>query len=71
VEVIRPTTTLPASRMTRDRARIIETLELGRQAARVFLSAPQKPAAPASSSRPCAGLGDSADHKLASGDDGA
>jgi predicted patatin/cPLA2 family phospholipase len=71
VEVIRPTTTLPASRMTRDRARIIETLELGRQAARVFLAPPQKPASPASSSRPCAGLGESADHKLAAGDDRA
>lgn len=38
VEVIRPARTLPASRMTRDRARIIETLELGRDAARSFLA---------------------------------
>jgi predicted patatin/cPLA2 family phospholipase len=38
VVVIRPTESLPASRMTRDRGRIIETLELGRQAARVFLT---------------------------------
>jgi predicted patatin/cPLA2 family phospholipase len=37
VEVIRPETPLPASRMTRDRARIIQTLELGRSAARTFL----------------------------------
>jgi predicted patatin/cPLA2 family phospholipase len=38
VEVIRPSTALPASRMTRDRGRIIETLELGRRAAAAFLS---------------------------------
>lgn len=37
VEVIRPTEALPASRMTRDRARIVETLELGQRAARTFL----------------------------------
>jgi predicted patatin/cPLA2 family phospholipase len=37
VEVIRPTGTLPASRMTRDRGRILETLELGQDAARTFL----------------------------------
>jgi predicted patatin/cPLA2 family phospholipase len=37
VEVIRPACTLPASRMTRDRARILETLELGQGAARAFL----------------------------------
>lgn len=38
VEVIRPSTALPASRMTRDRGRIIETLEIGRCAAAAFLS---------------------------------
>jgi predicted patatin/cPLA2 family phospholipase len=37
VEVIRPSTALPASRMTRDRGRIMETLELGRRAAAAFL----------------------------------
>ncbi len=37
VEVIRPDAPLPASRMTRDRSRIIQTLELGRSAARTFL----------------------------------
>lgn len=37
VEVIRPLQALPASRMTRDRARILETLELGRAAARSFI----------------------------------
>jgi predicted patatin/cPLA2 family phospholipase len=47
VAVIRPTAPLPASRMTRDRGRIIETLELGRQAARAFLTGlePHLPAA--------------------------
>jgi predicted patatin/cPLA2 family phospholipase len=38
VQVIRPSCTLPASRMTRDRRRIIETLELGRKAATEFLA---------------------------------
>jgi len=38
VQVIRPAATLPATRMTRDRERIIETLELGRSAARAFLA---------------------------------
>jgi predicted patatin/cPLA2 family phospholipase len=38
VQVIRPTGTLPASRMTRDRARILETLSLGESAARHFLA---------------------------------
>jgi predicted patatin/cPLA2 family phospholipase len=38
VQVIRPARTLPASRMTRDRARIVETLELGQSAARAFLA---------------------------------
>lgn len=38
VQVIRPAATLPASRMTRDRDRILETLELGRKAAREFLA---------------------------------
>jgi predicted patatin/cPLA2 family phospholipase len=37
LEVIRPAAPLPASRMTRDRGRIIQTLELGRAAARAFL----------------------------------
>lgn len=37
VQVIRPTRALPASRMTRDRRLIVETLELGRDAARAFL----------------------------------
>jgi predicted patatin/cPLA2 family phospholipase len=37
VQVIRPAGTLPASRMTRDRRRILETLALGRDAARAFL----------------------------------
>jgi predicted patatin/cPLA2 family phospholipase len=37
--VIRPTSPLPASRLTRDRARILETLELGHRAARSFLDA--------------------------------
>ncbi len=37
VEVVRPAETLPASRMTRDRGLIIQTLELGRTAARAFL----------------------------------
>jgi predicted patatin/cPLA2 family phospholipase len=37
VEVIRPDSVLPASRMTRDRGRIIETMELGRGAAHSFL----------------------------------
>jgi predicted patatin/cPLA2 family phospholipase len=40
VEVIRPLHALPASRMTRDRERIIATLELGREAARAFLAGP-------------------------------
>jgi predicted patatin/cPLA2 family phospholipase len=39
LEVIRPMQPLPASRMTRDRGRIIATLELGRAAARAFLQA--------------------------------
>jgi predicted patatin/cPLA2 family phospholipase len=38
VQVIRPERTLPASRMTRDRRRILETLALGRDRARAFLS---------------------------------
>lgn len=38
VLVIRPERTLPASRMTRDRARILETLSLGQSAARHFLA---------------------------------
>ena len=38
VQVIRPVRTLPAARMTRDRRRIVETLALGRDAARAFLS---------------------------------
>jgi predicted patatin/cPLA2 family phospholipase len=37
VQVIRPTSSLPASRMTRDRSRIIATLELGQDAAQAFL----------------------------------
>jgi predicted patatin/cPLA2 family phospholipase len=43
LEVIRPTEALPASRMTRDRGRIIATLELGRQAARAFMEAADGP----------------------------
>lgn len=39
VQVIRPTVALPASRMTRDRQRILETMALGRDAARAFLGA--------------------------------
>lgn len=39
VEVIRPLAALPASRMTRDRRRIMQTLELGRSATRAFLEA--------------------------------
>jgi predicted patatin/cPLA2 family phospholipase len=39
VQVIRPTRTLPAARMTRDRGRILETLALGQDAARAFLCA--------------------------------
>jgi len=38
VQVIRPLVTLPASRMTRDRGRILETLSLGQSAARHFLA---------------------------------
>jgi predicted patatin/cPLA2 family phospholipase len=38
VHVIRPAATLPASRMTRDRSRILETLALGQKAARDFLA---------------------------------
>ena len=38
VLVIRPERALPASRMTRDRARILETLDLGQSAARHFLA---------------------------------
>lgn len=38
VQVIRPDSTLPASRMTRDRGRILETLSLGQLAARNFLA---------------------------------
>lgn len=37
VQVIRPDRTLPASRMTRDRGRILETMALGERAARAFL----------------------------------
>lgn len=37
VQVIRPAHTLPASRMTRDRGRILATLSLGQSAARSFL----------------------------------
>lgn len=37
--VIRPSAELPASRLTRDRKRIIETLELGQAAARSFMEA--------------------------------
>jgi predicted patatin/cPLA2 family phospholipase len=37
--VIRPSETLPASRLTRDRGRILETLELGQAAARSFIEA--------------------------------
>jgi predicted patatin/cPLA2 family phospholipase len=37
VQVIRPLGALPASRMTRDRGRILETLSLGQSAARDFL----------------------------------
>lgn len=37
LHVIRPLGTLPASRMSRDRGVILETLALGRQAARAFL----------------------------------
>jgi predicted patatin/cPLA2 family phospholipase len=64
VEVIRPGGTLPASRMTRDRGRIIETLELGQKAARAFLAA-QPSVSPVSSSQPA----EPADLKLASGAD--
>jgi predicted patatin/cPLA2 family phospholipase len=39
VQVIRPAAALPASRLTRDRDRILQTLELGRKAAREFLAA--------------------------------
>jgi predicted patatin/cPLA2 family phospholipase len=39
LQVIRPAYALPASRMSRDRARILETLALGREAARAFLRA--------------------------------
>ncbi len=39
LRVIRPLHALPASRMSRDRARILTTLELGREAARAFLTA--------------------------------
>jgi predicted patatin/cPLA2 family phospholipase len=44
VEVIRPSSTLPASRMTRDRGRILETLALGQSAARAFLGGEAGPA---------------------------
>jgi predicted patatin/cPLA2 family phospholipase len=37
VQVIRPDRALPASRMTRDRGRILETMALGESAARAFL----------------------------------
>src|SRR5262245_26563998 len=37
VQVIRPAQALPASRMSRDRARILDTLSLGRAAGRAFL----------------------------------
>lgn len=37
--VIRPSEPLPASRLTRDRGRILQTLELGHRAAREFLQA--------------------------------
>jgi predicted patatin/cPLA2 family phospholipase len=66
VEVIRPSQTLPASRMTRDRGRIIETLELGQKAARAFLAA-QPSAPPVSSSEPL----NAQDLKLAAGDESA
>jgi hypothetical protein len=39
VEVIRPLAPLPASRLSRDRERIVQTLELGRRATRCFLEA--------------------------------
>ncbi len=39
VRVIRPTRVLPASRMTRDRDRIIETIQVGRDCARRWLEA--------------------------------
>jgi predicted patatin/cPLA2 family phospholipase len=39
LQVIRPTQTLPASRLSRDRASILETLALGRASARAFLDA--------------------------------
>lgn len=38
VQVIRPLEALPASRMTRDRGRILQTLSLGQSAARQFLA---------------------------------
>jgi len=38
LQVIRPAAQLPASRMTRDRGRILETLSLGRKAAQAFLA---------------------------------
>jgi predicted patatin/cPLA2 family phospholipase len=41
IEVIRPLEALPASRMTRDRGRIVATLELGRKAARTFVERSQ------------------------------
>jgi predicted patatin/cPLA2 family phospholipase len=44
LQVIRPDATLPASRMSRDRSVILETLALGRQAARAYLDR-QLPAA--------------------------
>lgn len=37
ISVLRPTAPLPASRMTRDRARILKTIQLGRDAAREWL----------------------------------
>lgn len=49
VQVIRPAAPLPASRMTRDRGRIVQTLELGRSAARTFLDAHGAARAPSSS----------------------
>jgi predicted patatin/cPLA2 family phospholipase len=44
VSVVRPTEPLPASRMTRDRSLILKTIQLGRHAAREWLSA--QPARP-------------------------
>ncbi|HEX2735049.1 MAG TPA: patatin family protein [Polyangiaceae bacterium] len=43
VSIIRPTAALPASRMTRDRNRIISTIQLGRDALRDWLEGPTVP----------------------------